>query len=104
MKTSEVFKVALTYLWDGKYTQKENDKEKYICFCLEAATYHYFFDLDKHLVIIDNLLEGVGCLENWLLWNHGIIVNQSKRNSIKMQKTRKQWLEHLIKHYESIGD
>lgn len=102
MKTSEVFKCALEFLWDGK--EPRNNKNIYICFCLESATYHYFFDLDKHLDIIDNLLEGVGCLENWLLWNYGIIVNQSKRNTIKMQKTRKQWLEHLIKHYESIGD
>ena len=102
MKTSEVFKHALEFLWEG--IEPNDNKRTYICFCLEEVNKDYFFDVNKHLVIIDNLLEGVGCLENWLLLNHGILINRSKRNTIKMQKTRKQWLQHLIKHYESIGE
>ena len=102
MKTSEVFQHALEFLWDGK--EPNDNKETYVCFCLEEANKYYFFDLDKYLSIIDVLLEGRGCLEGWLLWNHNIICFGGKRNTIKMQKTRKQWLEHLIKHYESIGD
>jgi hypothetical protein len=59
--------------------------------------------------VIKNLLGRQITLEDWLLRNghvkHSDLYGKTQFfNRAKMQATRHAWLDHLIQHYESIGD
>jgi len=92
MKTSEALKLTLAHLWDGGYNYRG---EGYICL---AAVEAGVGSVVKP--IIAKLLGRHATFTAWLL-KRGI---NPWRNSRKLQATRKAWLQHLIKHYKSIGD
>lgn len=95
MKTSEKFRVIKNILWDGKGGIGKN-KFEYIC---HAAGHLGFTDIPP---IIEELLYPRKSLGGWLYHYHRIHPNSD--NDEKMQITRQAWLDHLIEHYESIGD
>ena len=104
MKTSEIFREALKFLWDG-IEPKSRTKTKYVCHCLEKVNNKYTINVDLQLKIIEHLLKKNYTFDNWLRKEKGINTDlEDEQTNIKLQVTRKAWLEHLIKHYESIGD
>lgn len=76
------------------------DKPAYICYAIEK-TRCSFPDKEKAKAVIMNLLEGNYTFGGWLENVKGI---ENTRVGAKMQETRHAWLDHLIEHYESIGD
>lgn len=105
MKTSKAFKIARNKLWDGYGTICPPGKERYICYALTAggryrspAVREDFLRAER---IIMTLLGGYVALELWLAGVHGI---GWYGQTPKLQATRKAWLDHLIEHYESMGD
>jgi len=97
MKTSQAFRLTKAKVWDGTGSRPKNRKA-YICHAASCA-------LDNPWQvegIINNLLDGYGTLEGWLYYR-GFLpygTNDHKR----VQATRHAWLDHLIEHYESLGD
>ena len=104
MKTSEIFKESLKFLWNGKGKQRAR-RSIYICYSLEWVSNSYNISVEKQLDIIENLLKNYSTLDHWLHIECGIRVDAHDMDDIiKLQATRKAWVKHLIKHYESIGD
>lgn len=97
MKTSQVFTRAKKKLSNGR---DDHGKQTYICYAIDR-TKCSIEDKDKATAIIMNLLEGCYTFGNWLEIVQGI---ENDRYGEKMQETRHAWLDHLIEHYESIGD
>ena len=97
MKTSQVFTRAKNKLSHGPH---EYGKTEYICYAI-ARTKCSVGDKEKAIAIIMNLLEGCITLGSWLDIVQGI---ENARYGKKVQETRHAWLDHLIEHYESIGD
>ena len=101
MKTSKIFKEALKFLWDG-IEPKSKTKGKYVCGCVEHVKHKYIINVDYQIKIINKLLNDHYTLETWLFHEH--LISPTLDNPSQIQATRKAWLEHLINHYESIGD
>jgi hypothetical protein len=101
MKTSAIFKAAKKHLWNGVGNHFDSPKERFICVAICWKTECSFKEQDKTTKIIQKLLGKYETLEEWLLQKHRINANT---DPIKLQKTRQAWLDHLIKHYQSIGD
>ena len=105
MKTSKVFKIAKKYLNDGS---RYDARPMYICYALgraEQAGLINFVDLERTEKIISDLLGyNIGSLGIWLATHHRIKYWQDIRGHRKLQQTRHAWLDHLIKHYQSLGD
>jgi len=101
MKTSKVFKAATQHLWNGEGDWFASGKERFICHAILDAP--KVSDRDKYRArrIVEDLLGPHESLEGWLLSNHQIRAYQAP---VKTQETRRAWLDHLINHYESIGD
>ena len=96
MKTSQVFIRAKNFLSTVPY---EKGKIEYICYAIEK-TRCSAGDKEKAKDIIADLLGDYLTLGGWLA-DKGIT---NERCGEKMQVTRHAWLDHLIEHYESIGD
>lgn len=93
MKTSKAFKLTKKFVSKNE----DDDLEQFICIAAIDADVSY-----KIVPIIENLLDGYYTLSEYVEEKTGIsYFNQDYK---KMQKTRHAWLDHLIKHYQSIGD
>ena len=97
MKTSQVFIRAKNFLSTGSAVI---GKTEYICYAIER-TRCSGADKDRARDIIMELLDGYLTLGSWL--DHKKEIENDRRGP-KMQATRHAWLDHLIEHYESIGD
>jgi hypothetical protein len=102
MKTSEIFKAAKKHLWNGVGEWNGQPKERYICHAIYWRVVGCSID-EVHYAkrIIALLLEGYDTLDEWLTAVHGINPYDDTK---KLQRTRQAWLDHLVKHYKSIGD
>lgn len=97
MKTSQVFIRAKKFLSTVPY---EKGKTEYICYAIDRTRCPKV-DREKAKNIIADLLDGYLTLGSWLAYEKEIV---NDRCGKKMQVTRHAWLDHLIEHYESIGD
>ena len=97
MKTSQVFIRAKRFLSTGP---ADYGKTEYICYAIDK-TRCSGTDKDRARDIIMELLDDNYTLGSWLEREEGIA---NDRHGVKMQVTRHAWLDHLIEHYESIGD
>lgn len=97
MKTSQVFIRAKKLLYNGTGS---SGKTEYICYAIDK-TRCSVGDKDRARDIIMELLDDNYTLGSWLDRVKGI---ENDRHGVKMQVTRHAWLDHLIAHYESIGD
>ena len=97
MKTSQVFIRAKNLLSTGP-----NDKRKpeYICYAIEKTRCSYVDKVRTTGIITEGLSDYL-TLGIWLENEKGIV---NDRTGEKLQTTRHAWLDHLIEHYESIGD
>lgn len=94
MKTSEAFRltklrveISPAYLYS-----------QYICLAAEEVGVEVIVR-----AIIMPLLNGNSTLGGWLD-ERGIDCFSTKEAKRKLQRTRHAWLDHLIAHYESLGD
>lgn len=94
MKTSEALRLTKAQLWDGVSPLPEN---KFYFGCDAARSVGVYFIVSPILI---RLLDGRCSLSGWL----GDIGNYDPRNTVKMQATRHAWLDHLILHYQDLGD
>ena len=95
MKTSEAFKLAMKKLWDG-HGKLPQGLHASVCGAAQGA------NVEKIVgPIIMKLLDTDVHLGNWLKYHHGI---DAYADWEKYQQTRHAWVDHLIQHYESIGD
>lgn len=95
MKTSTAFKRTKAQLWDGKGKLQRGSA---VCYAAIQAGDDVY---DIVSPIIQQLLGGCSYLGSWLRHYHGINVGPDIR---RYQLTRHAWVDHLIAHYESIGD
>lgn len=105
MKTSEVFTHAKKYLAKNPKEIGSYHKTQWICYAinhtgLDGALHK---DIAKAKNIIAELIKPLGCFETWLSVNHNIEC-ETRRDFNKLQVTRHAWLDHLIAHYQSMGD
>jgi hypothetical protein len=100
MKTSDVFKAAKLQLWDGVPKNYSDDKHSHICLAIEIADVPTKYQR-KAQRIVQKLIHPYATLSCWLQNEKHI---NPMYKSEKLQVTRHAWLDHLIAHYESIGD
>ena len=97
MKTSQVFTRAKTFLSTGP---DDWGKTEYICYAIDRVRCSAR-DKQKAKSIIMKLLDNNYTFGAWLKYKKGI---KNDNIGAKVQETRHAWLDHLIEHYESIGD
>lgn len=97
MKTSQVFIRAKNLLSTGP---DDWGKPEYICYAIEKTRCSEV-DKVRTTEIIMGGLSGYVTFGSWLENEKGIV---NDRVGVKVQETRHTWLDHLIEHYESIGD
>ena len=107
MKTSEVLRRVREHLGDGHDIAMPTHK-RYICYALAYlySEVKVISDRDRARVkkLIESMLLPALTLDHWLLLNHGIPYQRTKKYRMKVMATRKAWLTHLIEHYEAKGD
>ena len=116
MKTSEVFKQAKQYLWDGFFdTHTRMDAQVYICHAIEEVAFtRGMYDVNtrryapykRAKIIIHQRIAPHYDLENWVRANvkgsHKLL---NKAGGAKqLQAYRHRWLDALIKEFESLGE
>ena len=112
MKTSQVFKQAKKYLWDGDYdVYAQMDVEIYICHAIEEVAEHnahqsYYMQYTHAKRLIQFRIAPHYDLENWVRANvkgaHKVL---NKAGGAKqMQAYRHRWLDALIEEFEAKGD
>jgi len=110
MKLSQIFREAKYELWNG-FGQPY--QPKFVCHAINRLFARHPLHDDriyaaKH--VISELLNGHTTLEDWLVANKHCrmedlyMINGNFRDPKKIQATRHAWLNHLIQHYESIGN
>lgn len=106
MKTSQAFRKTLKYISNGRSYFDYNGfdrsgKSAYVCVASKMAGV-------DHIVqpIISQLIFPYASFEMWVYDEMRMedFPSDSYKGRIKLQRTRKEWVKHLIKHYESIGD
>lgn len=97
MKTSQVFTRAKKLLSTGSV---DYGKTQYICYAIDGTRCSNT-DKKKAQDIIMRLLDGHFTFGSWLEHAKGIA---NDKLGAKVQETRHAWIDHLIEHYESIGD
>ena len=101
MKISQVFRKAKKHLAMNYKEVYRKGKETYICSAIEICGVRHL-DIVRAQNIIKNLLGTEHyTFASWLSDN-GVLDPLS--DYPKLQETRQAWLDHLIEHYESIGD
>jgi len=100
MKTSEVFRAAKKRLWDGVSNYADTPGTRYLCHAISLSNGRSEGDKRRVEDIVQKLLYPHYTLESWL--NECGFDSYGDRK--KTQQTRHAWVDHLIKHYESIGD
>ena len=113
MKTSEVFKQAKPYLWDGNKQTAYGRNTSYICHAIDLASYaddwrnaRWKAPYKRAKIIIHQRIAPHYDLENWIRANvkgsHKVL---NKAGGAKqLQAYRHRWLDALIKEFESLGD
>ena len=117
MKTSEVFKQAKQYLWDGDYDvyAAQVDVQIYICHAIEEVAFkkkiydvttRRYAPYKRAKLIIQQRIDPHYDLENWVLGHvKGASRALNKRRKIsQMQVYRHRWLDALIQEFESLGE
>jgi hypothetical protein len=101
MKTSKIFRAAKAQLWDGEGHWLARKKDRFVCYAI--LEHPNISNRDKYRArhIVESLLGRHETLEDWLSAKHRI---HAYEDLCKMQETRQAWLDHLIAHYESLGD
>jgi len=99
MKTSEAFIATKPWILDG--VENNHLKSTYVCI---AACDVSIVCAAKVRAVVLPLLDSWSTLENWLEAEHGIRPSSRAIYIEKMQATRHAWVDHLIAHYQSIGD
>ena len=97
MKTSEAFRRVKRVI--------KSRVHSYICWA--AIDVLPLADADRVTGVVLRLLNGNSSLETWLYRNLGVDLDTSAyspNGQARMQVTRLAWLDHLIEHYESLGD
>lgn len=97
MKTSQVFTRAKNLLSTGP---ADRNKTEYICYAIDRTRYPKV-NREKAKNIIMGLLDNNYTFGGWLEHVKGI---ENDGFGAKVQETRHAWLDHLIEHYESIGE
>lgn len=99
MKTSEALRCTKAWVWSG--TEDQEGEERYCCLAAArcGSTVHSIVR-----PILCDLLEGYAALETWIVNRTGETLDTLFDGNEKMQITRHAWLDHLIAHYESMGD
>ena len=117
MKLSQIFRLTKDRLWDG---QVPKTGSPYICDTIKHLSSKWNMDIPiddgaRARAAVAALLDGEFGLCDWLL-KRGFVTleeNRSIRDSermagtevmVKLQATRHAWLDHLIAHYEALGD
>jgi len=124
MKLSQVFRLAQKRLWTGDNGPQSGARRRYICLVIGELNFSGEVprvdrvDTVSASRVISCLLEGHSSLESWLLAQGHISPREfqllfrpwwSEEEEvrllfIKLQATRLAWLDHLIEHYESLGE
>ena len=97
MKTSTALRLTKAKVWDGVEWPRAG-KSVYICYAAESCSDVVASEV---IPIVRELLHPYAHLDTWLWKKHGI---DPFPDRAKEQATRHAWLDHLIAHYESIGD
>lgn len=100
MKTSKALRLVKRKLWDGR----EPLNGKFGHLCTAAADALPAQERDKVKRIFMQALHPCSTLESWLFNFHGICCWDLPDCHLRMQITRHAWIDHLIEHYESLGD
>jgi hypothetical protein len=94
--TAECFRQAKKHLWDGDPRSYTNGvHSSYICFAVDFTNMPLFVKQEAR-DIIRSRLQGYSTLRNWLV-SKGIDVSVTPL----LQKHRHDWLDLLIKEFES---
>lgn len=120
-KTSEVFREALSHLWDGRTDPEHRPAQEHICWCIIKADYrkdmpHYDRAIQglsvvyrkAHSVIMDRL-DGNHTITSWLHYN-GIDIYSDESGfgtqawHVRIQDYRRRWLQALIVEFEVKGE
>lgn len=97
MKTSEALRRAKQLVYGGE--GGTGNDYFHICYAATSAGV-------GHIVcpIIMNLLRPHSSLGAWIVDKIGKPLGESQEKMRKLQATRHAWLDHLIAHYEALGD
>ena len=101
-KTSEVFRVAKTYLNRG-----DQDKTDYICAAIGDAEWNKLVTskaADRARKVIGLRLYDNATVTSWLKDRGYIPMRQDPYNNKQVQRYRHRWLNALIKEFEAKGD
>ncbi len=101
-KTSEVFRLAKTYLNRG-----DQDKTDYICVAIGHAECDNRVTVkasDRARQVIGSRLQDNVSVTSWLKDRGYIPMRQNPSNNKQVQKYRHRWLNALIKEFEAKGD
>jgi len=93
MKTSEALRETKKHLWSG--VRNEGGRE-FICNAADVAGVARIVK-----PIINRMIFPSSTFTVWLFRNG---VPDPTGDYPKLQATRRAWLDHLIEHYESLGD
>lgn len=110
MKTSQVFKQAKKYLWDGEVGSMRMEHSPYICHAISDVGYiygrHYHTPYERAKRFIQFSIAPHYDLENWVRANvRGSYKVLNKAGGAKqLQAYRHRWLDSLIEEFESKGD
>lgn len=98
MKTSEALRLTKAKVWDGRGDAPPDNRGRFCCLSADCAGAGVAGIVRP---IMEKLLGKYRTLGMWLSSQQGI---DTFGNTTKLQATRHAWLDHLIAHYESIGD
>ena len=102
MKTSQVFRKAKKHLAMNEYERYDRaGKDTYICSAIELCGVPHL-DIVRTQEIIKKLLGTEHYTFTSWLSDNGVFYPLS--DYLKLQETRQAWLDHLIEHYERIGE
>lgn len=119
LKTSDLIRQALPYLWDGKdYGEVcQSKKEEYLCHAIMRAARggHKNWMFIEHRAelrveqrikevkdMIEQRLVPYNSLESWLLYVGNVLARDLTHENV--QKHRKQWARRMIAEFKRKGD
>lgn len=108
MKKSELLRQAKKYLWDGKGLEWPS-KTEFVCCAISRAAYkHLGDDYHPQAMELREWINGLlgkkgGTLCRWLE-NNGYEVFSTHNFQVRLQQTRKDWLNWMIAYWEEKGE
>ena len=101
-KTTNPFRIAKRYLWNGTMRQIDTNKTEYICHALRDACYYKKLDHNTCVEatrIVSNRLGGAHkSVGRWLRENYPEF--RSLYTNENVQFYRRRWLDHLAKEWD----